>query len=110
MALIRRKLRILFMEEHEHIVYILKCGDNTLYTGYTNDLEHSLKMHTDGKGAKYTRGRGPFQVMFVDRFSTMQKAMKRARELRQLTRKGKLQLIRDKLKEVINHANTEEFS
>lgn len=98
------------MAEHEHIVYILKCGDNTLYTGYTNDLEHRLKMHTDGKGAKYTRGRGPFQVMFVEKFPTKEKAMQREHEVKQLTRKGKFQLIREKLKEVINHANPEELS
>lgn len=97
------------MEEHEHIVYILKCKDDTLYTGYTNDLEHRLKMHTNGKGAKYTRGRGPFQVMFVEKFPIKEEALQKEYKIKQLSRKEKFQLIRDKLKEVINHENTKKL-
>lgn len=97
------------MEDHEHIVYILKCKDNTLYTGYTNDLEHRLKMHTNGKGAKYTRGRGPFQVMFVEKFPTKEEALRKEYKIKQLSRKEKFQLIREKLKEVINHENTKKL-
>lgn len=93
----------------EHIVYILRCKDSTLYTGYTNDLEHRLEMHRNGKGAKYTRGRGPFQVMFVERYSTKEEAMKREYQIKQLTRKGKYQLIRDKLKEVVQNEHTKEL-
>lgn len=97
-------------EEHiEHTVYILRCRDNSLYTGYTNDLEHRLKMHESGKGAKYTRGRGPFQVMFIEKFPTKEAAMKREYEIKQLTRKGKLQLIRDKLKEVMHYEDSKEL-
>lgn len=106
---IQMKQRRLFMTEEEHTVYILKCNDNTLYTGYTNDLEHRLKMHESGKGAKYTRGRGPFQVMFVERYPTKEAAMKREYEIKQLTRKGKFQLIRDKLKEVMHYADSKEL-
>lgn len=97
------------MTEHEHTVYILKCGDNSLYTGYTNNLENRLEMHESGKGAKYTRGRGPFQVMYIEKFSTKEEALKREYEIKQLTRKGKFQLIRDKLKEVLNYENTEKL-
>lgn len=97
------------MSDQEHTVYILKCSDGTLYTGYTNDLEHRLKAHEAGKGAKYTRGRGPFQVMFVERFPTKEEAMKREYEIKQLTRKGKFQLIRDKLKEVMRYDSSKEF-
>lgn len=43
----------------KNVTYILKCSDNSLYTGWTNDIKHRLKMHNEGKGAKYTRGRGP---------------------------------------------------
>lgn len=93
----------------EHIVYILKCKDNTLYTGYTNDLEHRLEMHRSGKGAKYTRGRGPFQVMFVEKHATKEAAMKREYEIKQLSRKGKFLLIRDKLKEVMQNDDTKEL-
>lgn len=97
------------MAENEHIVYILKCKDNTFYTGYTNDLEHRLKMHTEGKGAKYTRGRGPFQVVYVERFPTKETAMKREYEVKQLNRQEKLQLIRRMLKEVSSNEHSKEL-
>lgn len=97
------------MTDQEHIVYILRCGDGSLYTGYTNNLENRLKMHESGKGAKYTRGRGPFQVMFIEKFPTKEAALKREYEIKQLTRKGKLQLIRDKLKEVMRHDDSKEL-
>ncbi|MEN2766739.1 GIY-YIG nuclease family protein [Ornithinibacillus xuwenensis] len=97
------------MTEMEHTVYMLKCADDTLYTGYTNDLENRLRTHESGKGAKYTRGRGPFQVMFVEKFPTKEAALKREYEIKQLTRKGKFQLIRDKLKEVMQYDDTKEL-
>ncbi|HLR68824.1 GIY-YIG nuclease family protein [Virgibacillus alimentarius] len=87
------------MENEKHIVYILKCKDNTLYTGYTNHLENRLKMHTEGKGAKYTRGRGPFQVMFIEKFPTKEEAMQNEYKIKKLSRQEKLQLIEDKVKE-----------
>lgn len=71
------------------MVYILKCKDNTLYTGYTNDLNERLKMHESGKGAKYTRGRGPFEIMYVETFLTKQEAMRREYAIKQLSRKQK---------------------
>lgn len=97
------------MAENEHIVYILRCKDLTLYTGYTNDLENRLEMHTNGKGAKYTRGRGPFQVVFVEKFPTKEAAMKREYQIKQLSRKEKFQLIRDKLKEVMQFEHTKKL-
>ncbi|SHG75731.1 GIY-YIG nuclease family protein [Ornithinibacillus halophilus] len=97
------------MSDLDHAVYILKCKDDSLYTGYTNDLENRLKMHENGKGAKYTRGRGPFQVMFVEKFPTKELAMKREYEIKQLTRKGKFELIRAKLKEVVQNEHSKEF-
>ncbi|MFD1039899.1 GIY-YIG nuclease family protein [Virgibacillus byunsanensis] len=97
------------MEDNEHIVYMLKCNDNTLYTGYTNDLEHRLEMHNTGKGAKYTRGRGPFQVVFVEKLTTKEAALQKEYQIKQLTRKEKFQLIRDKLKEVMQYENTEKL-
>lgn len=94
------------METKEHIVYILKCKDRSLYTGYTTNLERRLDMHQSGKGAKYTRGRGPFQVMYIEKFQTKEEALKKEYEIKQMPRKEKFQLIQDKLKEVINNANT----
>ncbi|TRM11099.1 GIY-YIG nuclease family protein [Lentibacillus cibarius] len=97
------------MENNEHIVYILKCGDDTFYTGYTNDLENRVKMHEDGKGAKYTRGRGPFKVVFVEKFSTKEEALQKEYQVKQLPRKEKVKLIKEKLKEVMQYASSEEF-
>lgn len=90
---IQRKQRLLFMGENKHIVYILKCKDNTLYTGYTNNLKRRIKLHEEGKGAKYTRGRGPFEIVYTEHFSSKQEAMRKEYEIKQLTRKEKEQLI-----------------
>lgn len=95
------------MDTNEHIVYILRCGDSTLYTGYTTDMENRLEMHTNGKGAKYTMGRGPFQVMYIEKLPTKEKAMQREHQIKQLTRKGKFQLIRERLKEVMQNEDTD---
>jgi len=84
------------MENKAHLVYILKCKDNTLYTGYTNDLTNRLKMHTEGKGAKYTRGRGPFQVVYTEEFVTKEEAMQREYEIKRLPRMKKKELIENR--------------
>jgi len=102
MGRIQKKQRTLSMGNFEHVVYILKCKDNTLYTGYTNNLKQRLTKHREGKGAKYTRGRGPFEVVFVETYETKQMAMKKEYEIKQLSRTQKLQLIR---KQVNNHAD-----
>lgn len=97
------------MEEYEHVVYMLKCKDNTLYTGYTNNLTRRLQMHTEGKGAKYTRGRGPFEVVFKEAYSTKKKAMQREYQLKQLSRKNKQQLIIDQKKGVTDDEGSKEL-
>ncbi|WP_085993753.1 GIY-YIG nuclease family protein [Oceanobacillus senegalensis] len=97
------------MDERQHTVYILKCGDDSLYTGYTNDLEHRLEMHREGKGAKYTRGRGPFKVVYIEKFETKEEAMRKEYQIKQLERKGKLLLIRNWLKEVMQNEDTKEL-
>ncbi|MDY0404052.1 GIY-YIG nuclease family protein [Virgibacillus sp. 179-BFC.A HS] len=83
------------MGNHQHIVYMLRCKDNTIYTGYTNDLKHRLQMHEQGKGAKYTRGRGPFDLLHLETFETKGEAMSRERAIKQLSRREKLQLIQE---------------
>ena len=47
-------------------VYMLRCKDSSIYTGWTNDIEHRLAMHRTGKGAKYTRGRGPLELVYLE--------------------------------------------
>ena len=77
----------------KNVTYILKCKDNSLYTGWTNDITHRLKMHNEGKGAKYTRGRGPVELVYLEEFETKQEAMSREAKIKRLTRKEKLLLI-----------------
>lgn len=92
MEAIRRKQGALSMAK-AHLVYMLKCKDNTLYTGYTNDLAHRLMMHESGKGAKYTRGRGPFEVVHIEEFPTKEEALQREYQIKQLPRPQKEALI-----------------
>lgn len=77
----------------KNVTYILKCSDNSLYTGWTNDIKHRLKMHNEGKGAKYTRGRGPVELVYPEEFDTKQEAMSKEAKIKRLTRKEKLLLI-----------------
>lgn len=77
----------------KNVTYILKCNDNSLYTGWTNDITHHLKMHNEGKGAKYTRGRGPVELVYLEEFETKQEAMSREAKIKRLSRKEKLLLI-----------------
>ncbi|WP_093194647.1 GIY-YIG nuclease family protein [Salimicrobium halophilum] len=79
----------------EHYVYILECRDGTFYTGYTNDLKARMKKHENGEGAKYTRGRGPFALMFSKCFASKSEAMKEEYRIKRLSRMSKERLIRE---------------
>lgn len=76
--------------------YILKCNDNTLYTGYTNNITDRILTHNSGKGAKYTRGRTPVQLVYLEEYKDKITAQRREREIKKLTRKAKLKLIQNK--------------
>lgn len=76
-----------------HYVYILECKDKTLYTGYTNDLNRRIENHQQGKGAKYTRGRGPFQLMYSEQYEDKSAAMRREAEIKKWDKASKLKLI-----------------
>ncbi|MDO4266093.1 MAG: GIY-YIG nuclease family protein [Eubacteriales bacterium] len=73
--------------------YILRCADDTLYCGWTNDLSHRVAAHNAGKGAKYTRARLPAELVYWESFGSKEAAMRREYELKQLTRQQKLKLI-----------------
>ena len=73
--------------------YILKCADNTLYTGWTNHLEKRITDHNAGKGAKYTKSRRPVELVYFETFPTKEDAMRREYAIKQLTRKEKEKLI-----------------
>lgn len=74
-------------------VYIIKCNDDSLYTGWTNDLEKRFKTHQKGKGAKYTRGRGPLKLVYFEEHETKVQAMKREYEIKKMSRAKKIKLI-----------------
>lgn len=76
-------------------VYIIRCGDGTLYTGYTKNVpEDRLAAHKKGKGARYTRGRGPLELVYTEEYSDSTAAMRREREIKKLPRVQKEQLIK----------------
>ncbi|MBL4741261.1 MAG: GIY-YIG nuclease family protein [Sneathiella sp.] len=75
------------------IVYILKCGDGSLYTGITNDVVKRLAVHRAGKGAKYTKGRGPLTLLYQEPHSNRSEASKREIVIKKLNKQEKLKLI-----------------
>ena len=74
-------------------LYILRCGDGTLYTGITTDVEKRLEMHRSGKGAKYTRGKAPLELVYQEQCGGHSEALKREAAVKKLTRQQKLALI-----------------
>lgn len=74
-------------------VYILRCRDDTLYTGITDDLNRRLEAHNSGKGAKYTRGRGPVTLCYSEPQESYSAALKREYAIKQLSREEKLAII-----------------
>lgn len=74
-------------------VYILKCADTSLYTGITVDLERRLEEHSKGKGAKYTKHRGPVTLVFTEPQETRGQALKREAAIKNMAREDKLRLI-----------------
>ena len=75
-------------------VYVLRCGDGSLYTGWTNDLEQRLAAHQSGKGAKYTRGRLPIEMVYFEEMPDKSAAIKRENELKKLKKAEKELLIK----------------
>tara|TARA_B100000700_G_scaffold257209_1_gene290825 strand:+ start:91 stop:333 length:243 start_codon:yes stop_codon:yes gene_type:complete len=78
------------------ILYIIKCNDNSFYTGITTNFKRRLFEHSRDKGAKYTRGRGPFELVYKEKYETRSEASKREYEIKQLSNLKKLQLINKK--------------
>ncbi|AVO03109.1 MULTISPECIES: GIY-YIG nuclease family protein [Staphylococcus] len=77
----------------EHYIYIVRCKDDTLYTGYTNNVQARIEKHNAGKGAKYTKTRRPVVLVYQEGYETKSEAMKREYEIKTFTRTQKLQLI-----------------
>ena len=82
----------------EYFVYIILTEDNTLYCGYTDDVEKRFVAHCKGAGAKYTRMHKPKEIVYVQKFETKQQATKEEYRIKQLSRKEKEKLIKNTCK------------
>ncbi|HAM95546.1 TPA: hypothetical protein DCP13_02395 [Candidatus Azambacteria bacterium] len=81
-----------------HIVYILKCADESLYAGCTNDLDKRIKQHNESKyGAHYTKIRRPVKLLYYEEFPTLSQARQRESEIKSWRREKKLALIKSNL-------------
>lgn len=80
-----------------YYVYMLKCADGSLYTGYTNDLQKRVDVHNSGKGAKYTKSRLPVRLVYSEEYQSKSSALKREAEIKKLTRAQKEKLIQKEL-------------
>lgn len=76
-----------------HFVYIIKCKDGTLYTGWTTDVAARINAHNEGTGAKYTKGRGPVTLLHSESFENKSDALRREMAIKKLSRDDKLKLI-----------------
>ena len=81
------------IEASEHFVYMLRCADGTLYSGYTTDPNRRTAAHNNGRGAKYTRSRLPVELVYFESIETKSQALKREAALKKLTRTEKILLI-----------------
>ncbi|NLJ85915.1 MAG: GIY-YIG nuclease family protein [Firmicutes bacterium] len=77
----------------QHFVYIVKCSDGTLYTGYAKDVEARIRAHNAGQGAKYTRGRLPVRLVYTEAHISKGSALRREQEIKAKSRAAKLRLI-----------------
>jgi len=76
-------------------LYILRCKNDTFYTGITTDVEKRLEVHRSGKGAKYTRGRAPLELVYQETCGSHSAALKRELEVKALSREEKQKLIKE---------------
>lgn len=77
----------------EHLFYVLECKDGSYYAGYTNNLERRVRVHNEGKGAKYTRAKRPVRCIYFEAFETKRAAMQAEYQFKQLTRDAKERYI-----------------
>ncbi|KOS63033.1 GIY-YIG nuclease family protein [Lysinibacillus agricola] len=80
-------------KNNNHYFYVLECADQSFYAGYTNNVDRRVAVHNTGKGAKYTRARGPVECIYVEEFDTKQEAMRAEYAFKQLTRTQKMKYI-----------------
>ena len=74
-------------------IYMVRCRDGSIYTGWTTELDRRIAQHNSGKGAKYTKSRRPVELVYYEKFGAKQEAMRREAEIKKMTRKQKIKLI-----------------
>ena len=79
----------------DHYVYVLRCDDESLYTGYTTDPERRVAEHDAGEGAKYTRGRTPVELVHLEEHESRSAALSREHEIKSLSKREKEELVRE---------------
>ncbi|MCE5091263.1 GIY-YIG nuclease family protein [Staphylococcus devriesei] len=79
----------------KHYVYIVRCSDNSLYTGYAKDVEARVAKHNAGKGAKYTKIRRPVVLVYQELYTSKSEALRREDEIKTFTRQQKLKMIEE---------------
>ena len=84
--------------EKQWYVYMVECRDGTLYTGITDDIPRRMEAHNTGKGAKYTRGRGPVTLVYQENAQSHSQALRREYQIKQLTRAEKQALLQSENK------------
>ena len=91
-----KKEMVALAQQQNNYVYIVRCRDQTLYTGWTNQLEKRIEAHNAGKGAKYTKARLPVEMIYHEEYPTKEEAMRREAAIKKLTRKQKIELIKNR--------------
>lgn len=79
--------------KRSNYTYLLRCADGSIYCGWTNCLEERLRAHNEGRGAKYTRGRRPVELVYYEEFATRREAMQRECAIKKMSRREKQQLM-----------------
>lgn len=93
-----KKEMVGLVQQQNNYVYIVRCSDQTLYTGWTNHLEKRIEAHNAGKGAKYTKARRPVELVYFETFEHKRDSLKREYQIKQLKKSEKEKLILSKKK------------
>ena len=83
-----------------YYVYVILCKDKSFYTGYTKDLDSRMRLHMNGKAARYTRMHRPKKIVYVEEFGSRAEAMKREKWIKRLKHSQKLALMNSQTKPI----------
>jgi len=92
-----------------YYLYIILCKDGSFYTGYTKNLDLRMKLHMNGKAARYTRMHKPKELVYVKKFSSQVEAMRNERRAKRLNHRQKLKLINSQIKPKQHHENRKNY-